>query len=336
MLQPLAGPATGQLAQEVLAMLELRASTAVPHWAASRLAAMWGATGTRVLRVFPIEAARRRGAQNGYAVAIDSIDLEEPPAPVDADPQLLAAIEGRRLLSVEAAPGRRRVLIPFVAAGEVRYLLELSGVAPSGPGGTLADSLIEVLGLYFDLLVDAETDTLTRLANRRIFYSQVGALLARGPSPSYRRFIAVADIDHFKQVNDRFGHLYGDEILIHFARLMRETFRAGDLLYRFGGEEFVIVFGVARHEDRRIGLERFRAAVESYEFPSVGRVTTSVGFTALEGVLVPATTLIDRADNAVYYAKRNGRNRVCEYEALVAEGALEPAAPTAGGEATLF
>jgi len=218
----------------------------------------------------------------------------------------------------------------------VRHLLELSGAATDGAGGALAGSLIEVLASYYDLLVDAETDTLTRLANRRIFYSQIGALLSRGPSPSYQRFIAVADIDHFKQVNDRFGHLYGDEILIHFARIMRETFRAGDLLYRFGGEEFVIVFGVTRREDRQIGLERFRAAVEGYQFPSVGRVTTSIGFTAIEGRLVPATTLIDRADNAVYYAKRNGRNRVCEYEALVAEGAIKPAVPTAGGEATLF
>jgi diguanylate cyclase (GGDEF)-like protein len=333
----LPNPTAAQLTQEVMRMLELRASTAVPHWAASRLATLWGATGTRVLRVFPIAAARKRGVQKkGYAVAIDSLELDEAPTPIGADQDLLAAIEGRRMLSVEAAGGRRRVLIPLVAADEVRYLLELSGAATNGAGGALADSLIEVLGAYYDLLVDAETDTLTRLSNRRILYSQVGAMLSRGPSPSYRRFIAVADIDHFKQVNDRFGHLYGDEILIHFARLMRETFRAGDLLYRFGGEEFVIVFGVTRHEDRGIGLERFRAAVESYQFPSVGRVTTSLGFTAIGELLVPATTLIDRADTAVYYAKRNGRNRVCEYEALVAEGAIKPAVPTAGGEATLF
>ena len=323
--------------EEVMGMLELRASTAVPHWAAAQLAGLWDATGTRVLRVFPIEAARQRGApSNGYAVAPDSIELDVAPAPVGADPPLLAAIEGRRMLSFETAGGRRRVLLPLVADDEVRYLIELWGVSLDGPGGALAGLLIEVLPAYYGLLVDAETDTLTRLANRRIFYSQIGALLARGSSPSYRRYIAVADIDHFKQVNDRFGHLYGDEILIHFARLMRQTFRAGDLLYRFGGEEFVIVFGVPRHEDRRIGLERFRAAVESYAFPSVGRVTTSIGFAAIEDVLVPVTTLIDRADNAVYYAKRNGRNKVCEYEALVAEGALKASVPTAGGEATLF
>jgi diguanylate cyclase (GGDEF)-like protein len=332
----LSNPAA-QLAQEVLAMLELRESSAVPHWAASRLAALWGAIGTRVLRVFPIAAARQRGVQSkGYAVAVDSIDLDEPPVPIGADPELLAAIDGRRARSVDAAGGRRRVLLPFAAADEVRYLLEISGAATSGAGGVLAGLLIEILGSYYDLLVDAETDTLTRLANRRILYSQVGAILSRGMSPSYQRFIAVADIDHFKQVNDRFGHLYGDEILIHFARIMRETFRAGDLLYRFGGEEFVIVFGVAKHEDRQIGLERFRAAVASYEFPSVGRVTTSIGYTAIKGLLVPVTTLFDRADNAVYYAKRNGRNQVCEYETLVADGALQPAVPPAGGEATLF
>jgi diguanylate cyclase (GGDEF)-like protein len=322
-----------QLAQEVMGMLELRSSTAVPQWLASRLAPLWGAKGVRVLRVFPIAAARQPGTkERGYAVALDSLDLNVVPEPVGADAKLHAAIESRRIVSEETA-GTRRALIPLVAADEVRYVVELSGCAA---GGALAHPLIEVLGAYYDLLVDAETDTLTRLANRRIFYSQVGALLSHGASATHRRFIAVADIDHFKQVNDRYGHLYGDEILIHFARLMRETFRAGDLLYRFGGEEFVIVFGVPRQEDRRIGLERFRAAVESYQFPSVGRVTTSIGFAAIEGGPVPATTLIDRADNAVYYAKRNGRNRVCEYEALVAEGALKPAVPTAGGEATLF
>jgi len=337
MPKPPPAHAARQLAQEVLQMLELRESTAVPRWAAARLAALWRAAGTRVLRVFPIAAARRREpSDDGYAIAIDSAALDEPPAPIGADRELLAAIDGRKPMSIEAGGGRRRVLIPLTANDEVRHLIEISRAAANGAGGALAESLIPVLRSYYDLLVDAETDTLTRLANRRVFYSQVGALLSRGPSGSYRRFIAVADIDNFKLVNDRFGHLYGDEILIHFARLIRETFRAGDLLYRFGGEEFVIVFGVARHEDRRIGLERFRAAVESYEFPSVGRVTTSVGFTAIERALVPATTLIDRADNAVYFAKRNGRNRVCEYEALVAEGALKPAVPTLGGEATLF
>src|SRR6266700_7752108 len=99
MPKPPSAPAARQLAQEVLQMLELRESTALPRWAASRLAALWGATGTRVLRVFPIAAARRRGAQDrGHAIAVDSLDLDVVPEPVGGDEKLHAAIEGRRVV----------------------------------------------------------------------------------------------------------------------------------------------------------------------------------------------------------------------------------------------
>jgi len=316
-------------------MLAIRESAALPHWAAARLALLWKASGTSVIRVFPIAAARNLDASaQGYAIAAASHDLDVLPEPLPADALLRAAIEGRCMTSVDSGAGRRRILVPLSGGDEVRCVIGLDGAVADGPDALLADALVPLIGSYYDLLVDAETDALTRLANRRVFYAEIGRLLTR-PS-TLRRYIAVTDIDHFKSVNDRFGHLYGDEILIHFARLMRESFRAGDRLYRFGGEEFVIVFAVARSEDRAIGLERFRAAVEGYEFPRVGRVTTSIGFAAVEAGMIPATSLIDRADNAVYYAKRSGRNRVCEYEALVEQGAITPAKPTSGGEATLF
>jgi diguanylate cyclase (GGDEF)-like protein len=329
MEKPLADRAADRLSHEVLQLLQLRESDAVPHWAAARLAALCGASEARVLRVFPASAARQHGAE-GYAVAVDSASPDGLPALVGADAALAAAISGR---SPVTGGDAGRVLVPLASTDEVRYVVELSGASRVDP---LCDLLPALLNAYFERLVDAETDTLTRLANRRVLYTQLGALLAMGTTLAQRRFVAIADIDHFKSVNDRFGHLYGDEILIHFARLLRETFRAGDALYRFGGEEFVVVFSVPRHEDRRTVLERFRAGVEAYAFPRVGTVTTSVGFAAIEGDLLPPTTLLDRADNAVYYAKRSGRNRVCEYEELVAQGLLKPAAPPAGGEATLF
>jgi diguanylate cyclase (GGDEF)-like protein len=337
MQQPLSDPTAGQLAQEVLAMLDLRESSAVPHWAAARLIALCGANGSKVLRVFPIAAARTPGKRSaGYAIALDSHDMKGPPSPIGADAGLVAAIGGARLVSEPAEAGRRRLLVPLSAAGAVRYVVEVAGATLDGAGGALADALLPVVASYYDLLADAETDPLTRLANRRVFYSEVGAGLSHWADGGARRFLAMTDIDHFKQVNDRFGHLYGDEILIHFARLMRDTFRAGDMLYRFGGEEFVIVFTVSRAEDGQAALERFRGAVESYPFPRVGRITASVGFTSIDDPLVPVTTLIDRADNAVYYAKRNGRNRVCNYESLIASGALKSLEATVGGEATLF
>ena len=321
------------LAQEVQRMLELRQSSAVPQWAAARLAALCEARAYRVLRVFPIAAAREAAAARGHAIAPDGPVIDVLPVPASADPDLADAIARRCVL---CTAGEARLLLPLCAGDEVRHLLELERPHGASPGRALALELIPLIAAYYDLLAEAEIDPLTRLANRRLFYSQVGAGMTRRAPGSRKRYLALADIDDFKQVNDRFGHLYGDEILIHFARLMRETFRAGDLLYRFGGEEFLIVYAVDRDQERYLALERFRAAVERYEFPRIGRVTASVGFTALEGALVPATTFVDRADNAVYFAKRNGRNRVCEYEDLVARGALRVPQPESGGEATLF
>jgi len=142
----------------------------------------------------------------------------------------------------------------------------------------------------------------------------------------------VLDIDHFKRINDAFGHLYGDEILVRFARLMRETFRATDLLYRFGGEEFVVIYGVDREDAGEAPLERFRVAIERHPFPG-GRVTVSAGHARIADS-TPISTLIDRADVALYYAKTHGRNQVCGWERLVKEGKLDSVAPRK--DVTLF
>jgi diguanylate cyclase (GGDEF)-like protein len=116
---------------------------------------------------------------------------------------------------------------------------------------------------------------------------------------------------------------------------MRRSFRAGDLLFRFGGEEFVVVFAVEDPGEKPTPLERFRAATEEYAFPKVGRVTVSIGVTSIGDGSIPATTLIDRADRALYYAKAHGRNRMCAYEELVAAGEIAAGEP-APSEATLF
>ena len=319
-----------------MSLLELRQSSAVPQWTSARLLELCGATDSRVLRVFPGAAARaKRGRTTEFSAAMDAVVLDQLPTPIE-DIELDRALRNRRHVRVASAGGVERLLVPLATGDEVRHLVEVNTPPGKGTNAALADDLIPIVASYYDLLADAETDPLTRLANRRVFYSQVGAGMVGLAAGACRRYLALADIDHFKQINDRFGHLYGDEILIHFARLMRDTFRAGDLLYRFGGEEFVIVYAVNAAGDRNIPLERFRRATEEYVFPRVGRVTASIGFAALADSLVPATTYVDRADSAVYHAKRNGRNRVCEYEELVAQGALVVPVAEAGGEATLF
>jgi diguanylate cyclase (GGDEF)-like protein len=323
------------LSREVVSLLELRESAEVPGWAAKRLGALLGASRASVLRVFPIRAARlKEAAPAGSTLAVAADEDSESLHPVEANTDLCRAIEERRLVCERADRGASRLLFPLSSVDEVRYVIEIVGGADLA-AHAVAASLVPVVGRYYERMVDAETDPLTRLANRRVFYSQISAGLPRWLKGQRAFFLAVADIDHFKQVNDRFGHLYGDEILIHFARLMRKTFRAGDLLYRFGGEEFVVVFGVDRKEHGVTALERFRKAMVEYDFPKIGRVTVSIGFTHIDSATTPVTTLVDRADQAVYYAKSQGRDRVCAYEDLVASGALAEA-KSAAGEATLF
>ncbi|MBS1190213.1 MAG: hypothetical protein H6R10_2005 [Rhodocyclaceae bacterium] len=190
---------------------------------------------------------------------------------------------------------------------------------------------------YIKLLDYSELDTLTGLLNRKTFDEAFDKIIASS-SPSQdpdhqddrraddgmdnRHWLAVVDIDHFKRVNDTFGHLFGDEVLLRVASLMRCSFRSQDRLFRFGGEEFVVMLRVGSRANATRALERLRQMVESHEFPQVGQVTCSIGFTAVDPSLAP-TDILGQADEALYYAKEHGRNQVCCYESLVESGLLE-------------
>ncbi|MFT3847429.1 MAG: GGDEF domain-containing protein [Propionivibrio sp.] len=201
--------------------------------------------------------------------------------------------------------------------------------------------LARIYGSQIRLLDYSELDTLTRLLNRKTFDETFDRLLtshsghaadgafrdrrghAEEGSPAW---LCVVDVDHFKRVNDSFGHLFGDEVLLRMGELMRKTFRGGDRLFRFGGEEFVVILNAADEELAAASFNRFRLSVEGHEFPQVGKVTCSIGFTAVSEMDVP-TDVVGRADEALYYAKEHGRNQVCCYEQLVAAGAIEKSAP---------
>ena len=194
-----------------------------------------------------------------------------------------------------------------------------------------------VLWIYQNLqgLLDyGEKDALTELLNRKSFD---GAFLraaleqdtiAECDGPDRRMnqtgasyWLAVIDIDHFKRVNDNFGHLIGDEVLLLMAGLMRTNFRFHDQIYRFGGEEFVALMRCADHAVAAAAMERYRRKVEEHVFPQVGTITVSVGFSALRADDTPGSAF-DRADKAVYYAKAHGRNQVCSFSELVLAGEL--------------
>ena len=136
-----------------------------------------------------------------------------------------------------------------------------------------------------------------------------------------RNWLGVIDIDHFKRVNDSYGHLIGDEVLLLMSRLMRSSFRFDDRLYRFGGEEFVVLMRCADGDAAALAFERLRHNVERHLFPQVGHITVSIGFTELKAGDTP-NGAFERADKAVYFAKGNGRNQLHHHADLVAAGHL--------------
>jgi diguanylate cyclase (GGDEF)-like protein len=320
-------------ARDLMEMMAVRVSDEVATWLAARLARDRVESRLRVLRVFPAKAARIKALPDFEAYAVTDPSMREQPAAIGMDSVLVEAIRSQHALTVAAGEGGTRTLVALAAAGEVRYVIDL--FTPAGGADDGQAALVEVAAKYFERLSESECDPLTRLSNRRVFQGHIDAGLRQWSAEGSCYFFALMDIDHFKRVNDNFGHLYGDEILVHFANLMRRTFRAGDLLYRFGGEEFVLVYAADPGTGGERVLERFRAALEAYEFPGVGRITVSVGFTRVVDATTPAATLIDRADQAVYYAKAHGRNQVCRWETLVESGELQPRA-AANKDVTLF
>jgi diguanylate cyclase (GGDEF)-like protein len=141
----------------------------------------------------------------------------------------------------------------------------------------------------------------------------------RKPQNQTTYWIAMIDIDHFKSVNDRFGHLYGDEVLILLAHLLKNALRNDDLVFRFGGEEFVLMIRCQNREEAAGLLERLRKSVEAQDIPQVGQVTISIGATEMIRNTF-AGTLLDYADKALYYSKQNGRNRLTFFEDMVSGG----------------
>lgn len=163
------------------------------------------------------------------------------------------------------------------------------------------------------LLDSKERDFLTSLANRQTLMRTLNDVIAfHRDHPigedNKRSWLAVLDIDHFKKINDKFGHVYGDEVLLHFAGVMEKTFRYSDFLFRYGGEEFVAIVNNCDDDGIAYALEKFRKAVEEFEFPS-GKVTVSIGFTEIIPSM-PPSMLLESADKALYQSKEQGRNRV--------------------------
>lgn len=263
---------------------------------------------------------------------------------LDSDPLLRQCADTQAPVLSALDGGAQRIVFPVSRPDQLLYLIDLNLPATFPPEQRIAlMGLIEYFGNHIGLLDYGESDTLTGLASRRTFDKHLFELLGQAhPDETGRRrgsahgshWLAVCDIDHFKRVNDDFGHLIGDEVLIMASQVMRDSLRFDDQLFRFGGEEFIALLQPTDAASAQRVLERFRRNIEQQVFSRVGHVTISVGFSRLLANDTP-TNAIDRADEALYYAKRHGRNRVDGYEELVASQAIAPRQP-ATGEIELF
>jgi len=274
--------------------------------------------------------------------------------PIDRDPLLNRCRKEASAVLDMLEDGSHRIVFPVNRLDQPIYMIDLAlSEEFSADQRVSLMGLIEYFGNHIALLDYGEADTLTGLASRKTFDKHLFELLGksaadehlrtntlqaplrrRGESTLSSHWLAVCDIDHFKQVNDNFGHLIGDEVLIMLAQVMQNSFRFDDQLFRFGGEEFIALLQPTDQASAMATLERFRLDVEKQVFSRIGHVTVSIGFSRLLPNDTP-TDAIDRADEALYYAKEHGRNRVDCYEMLVAQGELKLRAP-ASGEVELF
>lgn len=273
--------------------------------------------------------------------------------PMRGDPDMMEAVDSdtdrhlclNRMEVVVTAPTQEQpgyvTHFPMtVAEGATLWgVAEISSAQPLTPADWQdATRLVAMYGNILDMLDYSERDALTGLWNRKpfddLFYKTLkptepqqvdqlpDGIEHRAANTPSNFWLAMLDIDHFKKVNDTYGHLIGDEVLILVARLLKTSFRAYDRVYRFGGEEFLVVLRSADHDAAVAAAERFRTAMAAFEFPQAGHITASVGVTEIVAGDSPAAAC-ERADQAVYFAKHHGRNQVCSEADLVRRGLLK-------------
>jgi diguanylate cyclase (GGDEF)-like protein len=185
----------------------------------------------------------------------------------------------------------------------------------------LARTIRELEASKQALVEQASTDSLTKLKNRRSFYDQAERQLALCREQDEDMSVLVLDIDHFKKVNDTYGHHAGDEVLVRVAALLTRMVRSGkgrrdsDTVARFGGEEFAVLLPQTNKLGAAVLAERIRSALEKEQIVVDERripVTTSIGIATLAAETVESIDqLLNIADRRLYLAKNGGRNRIC-------------------------
>lgn len=163
---------------------------------------------------------------------------------------------------------------------------------------------------YEMLETESATDPLTGLYNRRYLKEEIQKELSRSERSGIRFCILMIDIDHFKKINDNYGHITGDDVLKELSTILRNSVRISDKVFRYGGEEFIVLLPETVAIDAKILGERIREKIENFSFSGVRKKVTISGGIAQTSVDCTQELLIQKADKRLYMAKEGGRNAV--------------------------
>ena len=219
------------------------------------------------------------------------------------------------------------VCLPLVSFGQVLGVLVLESASRDAFAPADVNALESVTDIcataiqnarYFDRVRQlAYMDGVTGIFNRRYFELRIAEEIARSSRHGLTFSVMMVDIDHFKQLNDEFGHLLGDEVLRQVSAILSQQLRKSDVLSRYGGEEFAIITPETGLESALVVSDKLRRVVESWHFPGVARpVTISAGIAEFPAQGGTRDQLVKSADEALYAAKQSGRNRVVAAQML--------------------
>jgi len=270
--------------------------------------------------------------------------------PVEDDKDRLHCLQSRSNVEVAwaGADGPRITYLPLFndARNDDEGVVEVHSGSPLTNEQYLTiGAVLHVFRNMYNLLAYSDRDALTGLLNRKslddTFYSAVLEELEEGKESRMRAlsapiepgqerrhrvppnyWLGTVSVDHFDVLGNKNGHLIAEEVLLLVARIMNNTFRTYDRIYRFGGEQFAVLMHCPEEALVLAAFERFRANMERFNFPQVGRVTASAGFTRISADDSPSTAL-ERAERAVEYGQHHGHNKVFSHGELVRKGLID-------------
>lgn len=220
-----------------------------------------------------------------------------------------SAVEsGKPGADIPAVHSNRDVLQLSVALGRMTHRLQAARQAMEEKV-RLRTLELEAANRALDL--QARTDALTGLLNRRGFDTQMAFALAMARRSGRPLSLITVDVDHFKRVNDTYGHDAGDEVLRRLARTLQDRLRASDIVARLGGEEFVVLLPDTDLQGAQTIAQTLVTGMAEQTDPVVGTITVSAGVASMRGLQDNGKDILRRGDAALYEAKGQGRNRVC-------------------------